>query len=87
MNKNEIEEWLKTAKYHSSAVEYSENNRFAKVIYYKDGRLYCLYYCNDTITEEWGSKGYVRGSYLPIEVKEVKKTIEVVEYEPISPEV
>ena len=105
MNKQELEDWIKSAKYYGCAeFLYDDNgNKDATYVYEKDGKLYTISFCNDHPCSKWDEKGRMterdengkrikdkHGEYLfiyePVEVKEVKKMVEVTEYIPLDKE-
>lgn len=84
MKKEELQNWIKSAKYIDTPEDtYDDNtNRYTTNIYEKDGKLYKIEYCNGHFYEKWGKTGFIRGEYgEPIEVKKVKRMVEVISYE------
>jgi len=58
MNKEEISQWIKEAEYIvTSFFEYDEcGNKEETRIYEKDGQLYSLDFCDDSVNPKWDDK-------------------------------
>ena len=71
MNLQELNEWIKSAKYVDTDNEETDSctNHYCSRIYEKDGQFWQVDYCNEYPSEKWGEKGYIRGVYEPQPVR------------------
>ena len=88
MTKQELKDWIKSAKYDGIAEdEYDSNgNNFRSCVYEKDGKFYLVDYCNREPSEVYGKNGFIRGVYEPKEVIRHTQMIQEVYYEPVKKE-
>jgi len=84
MTEEQLNEWFKTVKYVEHArLEYDSRSNKESALIYEDesGKFYMVEYMNGNVSEEWGEKGYIRGSYLPTEVVKKVTIVEHTEWE------
>jgi hypothetical protein len=67
-NKEEIREWINQTETVDSSWEDDDGNELEQRIVKKDGELFLIEFCNRTISERWGEKGFARGEYEPIKM-------------------
>lgn len=85
MNKIELMEWIKSAKnVGTESFEYDQScNAICSEIFSKDGKLYRISSLNGHPDPVFGPKGWIKDTYEPQEVIEVK--LEITEYETVKP--
>ena len=87
MNEKELIKWMLSAKkVGSERFEYDDHgNERGSFIYSKDDKLYRVSFLNGYPDPVWGHKGWIKDTYEPEEVFEIKRMVEVTEYEPVKP--
>lgn len=85
MNKQEYLNWLESTNFVSSDTEYdSSGNKRETQIRTIGGKFFKLDIFNGEHSPVFGPKGWEKDNYQIQEVKEIKKVIEIIEYEPVK---
>lgn len=82
MNKQEINEWIKTAELVDIIdSDHDEcGNHWLTSIYKKDGKFFSLDFCNHVPSEKWENDKVIRGVYEPEEVTRHTRIVEEAYY-------
>ena len=87
MTKEELNQWIASAKAVDCKTQYDENGNCEETrIYAVDGKFFMVDFQNGYPYETWSGKGFIRGVYSePREVIRETKMVEVVVYREKDP--